>query len=57
MKGEKTILVKAQSKSTSLRTTVPASIVKQFELKEGSQLYWKLEAKRSTMVICVEAKK
>ena len=57
MKGEKTILVKAQSKSTSLRTTVPKNIVNQFGLKEGSSLIWKLEAKKSKLVICVETEK
>ncbi len=57
MEGEKTVLVKAQSKSTSLRTTVPMSVVKQLGLKEGSHLVWKMEARRSRLVVCVIGEK
>lgn len=56
MEGEKTVLVKAQSKSNSLRTTVPASIVKQFGLKEGSQLIWKFENIKKRLLV-VQTKK
>jgi len=41
-RGEPTILTKATSKSDSLRTTVPSSIVKQFGLKEGDKIIWQL---------------
>jgi len=51
MDGEKTVLVKAQSKSASLRTTVPASIVKQFGLKEGSHIVWKFEDIKKRLLI------
>lgn len=56
MEGEKTILVKAQSKSTSLRTTVPASVVRQFGLHEGSELVWKFKD-MSKKILVVQAKK
>ncbi len=42
--ADKTSLTKAASNTTSLRTTVPASIIKQFQLKEGDSLEWLLEA-------------
>jgi len=57
MEGEKTVLVKAQSKSTSLRTTVPVSIVKQLGLKEGSHIIWKMEARKSKLIVCVIGEK
>ena len=43
--GEITTLTKAAPKTTSLRTTVPASIARQFKLKDGDKLDWKLSAK------------
>lgn len=42
--GEKTKLTKAASNTTSLRTTVPAIIVKQFNLVDGDELEWSLIA-------------
>jgi len=39
--------------SASLRTTVPASIVKQFNLKDGDKLEWILDIKDGRMVILV----
>ena len=41
---DKTSLTKAASNTTSLRTTVPSSIVKQFNLKETDELEWILIA-------------
>jgi hypothetical protein len=38
--GDKTSLTKAASNTTSLRTTVPSSIVKQFNLTENDDLEW-----------------
>jgi len=53
--GEVSTLTKAASNTTSLRTTVPASIIKQFELEEKDQLDWKLQATQDgKMVIIVE---
>jgi hypothetical protein len=41
--GETTTLTPATTKSTSMRATVPMSIIKQFNLKAGDKLSWKLK--------------
>ncbi len=43
--GELTVLTKANTNTISLRTTVPANIVSQFNLKESDKLEWVLVAK------------
>ena len=48
-----TKLTKAASTTTSLRTTVPASIVKQFGLNNGDKLDWTLEVREGKMIIVV----
>jgi antitoxin component of MazEF toxin-antitoxin module len=40
---DESILHQATSKSNSLRTTVPAYIVNQFDLKKGDKLNWGIE--------------
>jgi len=55
--GMKTALTKASGRGDSLRTTVPMSIVKQFELEEGDALDWTLKVKNNKLVIEVEPKK
>ena len=55
--GMETSLTKASTKGNSLRTTVPRSIVSQFELKEGDNLDWTLKVKSGKLVIEVEPKK
>lgn len=52
--GHITTLTKANKASESLRTTVPASIVKQFDLKEGDELRWKFEVGKQGVIIVVE---
>jgi bifunctional DNA-binding transcriptional regulator/antitoxin component of YhaV-PrlF toxin-antitoxin module len=52
--GEITTLTKAATKTTSLRTTVPMSVVKQFKLKAGDKLDWTFDIKNGKMVIIVE---
>jgi len=52
--GEATTLTTATSKSRSLRTTVPMSIVKQFNLKQGDQLNWKIKASKNELIIIVK---
>jgi bifunctional DNA-binding transcriptional regulator/antitoxin component of YhaV-PrlF toxin-antitoxin module len=52
--GETTSLTKAATRTTSLRTTVPASIVRQFNLEEKDKLEWILKAENGTMVIVVK---
>ena len=51
--GETTKLTFAKTNSESLRTTVPMSIVRQFNMKVGDTLGWKLEVKNSEMIIVV----
>jgi antitoxin component of MazEF toxin-antitoxin module len=51
--GETTKLTLAKTKSESLRTTVPMSIVRQFNLKVGDKLGWKLEVKNGSLIIVV----
>jgi bifunctional DNA-binding transcriptional regulator/antitoxin component of YhaV-PrlF toxin-antitoxin module len=52
--GETTTLTKAATKTTSLRTTVPASIVRQFNLKNRDKLDWSLKAEDGEMIIVVK---
>jgi len=52
--GETTTLTKASTKSESLRTTVPAGIVKQFSLNEGDKLDWTLKAENGELIIKVK---
>jgi bifunctional DNA-binding transcriptional regulator/antitoxin component of YhaV-PrlF toxin-antitoxin module len=51
--GEVTTLTKAATNTTSLRTTVPASIVKQFNLSDGDKLDWSIDIKDGKMVVLV----
>jgi len=39
-RGQITSLTKANKTSESLRTTVPASVIKQFDLRDGDKLRW-----------------
>jgi bifunctional DNA-binding transcriptional regulator/antitoxin component of YhaV-PrlF toxin-antitoxin module len=52
--GETTTLTKAATNTTSLRTTVPASIVRQFNLKDKDKLDWILDIKNGEMIILVK---
>jgi bifunctional DNA-binding transcriptional regulator/antitoxin component of YhaV-PrlF toxin-antitoxin module len=52
--GEHTTLSKASTKNDSLRTTVPASIVHFFKLKEGDKIDWELKAFHDEMIIIVK---
>jgi hypothetical protein len=51
-RGQITSLTKANKNSESLRTTVPSSVIKQFDLKEGDKLRWQFEtnAKREIFI-------
>ena len=51
--GEITVITKATSKSKSLRTTVPAGIVKHFNLSKGDKLYWEIKAEGGELIIVV----
>jgi len=52
--GEITFLNKSATKSESLRTTVPFSIVKQFGLTEYDKLEWSLVVENNELVIKVK---
>jgi antitoxin component of MazEF toxin-antitoxin module len=52
--GEITVLTKATSKSKSLRTTIPMSIVKQFNLSEQDELNWEIKAEHNALIIVVK---
>ncbi len=52
--GQETTLTKANVSSNSLRTTVPMGIIKQFDLKEGDKLSWKIEIKDGKLAVIIE---
>ena len=52
--GETTTLTPATTKSTSMRATVPMSIIKQFNLQAGDKLSWKLKIEDGELVIIVK---
>ena len=51
--GKTTVLALAASNGTSLRTTVPMSVVKQFDLKPGDKLDWLFQVKDNNLVMIV----
>jgi hypothetical protein len=52
--GEITKLNKSATKSESLRTTIPFSIVKQFGLTEYDELEWVLKVESGELIIQVK---
>lgn len=52
--GEITKLNKSTTKSESLRTTIPFSIIKQFNLTEYDELDWSLVVESGELVIKVK---
>jgi len=52
--GQVTTLTRANKNSESLRTTVPASIIKQFDLKDGDKLVWRFEMDKKGIFIKLE---
>jgi hypothetical protein len=44
--GQITSLTRANKTSESLRTTVPSSVIKQFDLREGDKLRWHFETNK-----------
>jgi len=52
--GFKTTVTKASTITNSLRTTVPAGIVHQFNLKDGDKLDWTLKVGRGEIIIIVK---
>ena len=52
--GFKTTLTKASTITNSLRTTVPAGIIQQFNLKDGDHLDWTLKAEEKEIMIIIK---
>lgn len=48
-----TTLTRANSKGESLRTTVPSSIAKHYDLKEGDKIGWHFDAKNGEIFVIV----
>lgn len=55
--GFKTTIAKASTIAKSYRTTVPAAIMNQFNLKEGDKLDWELKADKKDLIIVVKPMK
>ena len=55
--GFKTTIAKASTIANSYRTTVPAGIMSQFNLKEGDRLDWMLKAESGEIVVIVKPEK
>lgn len=53
-RGQITSLTKANKSSESLRTTVPSSVIKQFDLREGDKLRWWFETDKKEIYIKIE---
>jgi len=51
--GETTVLTLNSSKRASLRTTVPMSIVRQWNLRPKDKLYWQMDIVNGKMVVVV----
>lgn len=50
---EKTKVQLAQVNSKSLRTTIPAGIVRQFAIQEGTELEWEIAPRDNQLLIVV----
>jgi len=55
--GFNTTIAKASTKVKSYRTTVPAAIMSQFNLKEGDRLDWELKAENGEIIVIVTPEK
>lgn len=53
----KTTITKASTITNSLRTTVPAGIINQFNLKDGDRLDWTLKAENGEIIVIVKPEK
>ncbi len=51
--GFKTTIAKASTISNSFRTTVPAAIINQFNLKDGDKLDWELKAENGNLIVII----
>jgi len=55
--AQTTTLIRANTTSRSLRTTVPAFIIRQFDLEEKDNLRWNLEAEKNKIIITAQPKR
>lgn len=55
--GFTTTIAKASSVAKSYRTTVPAAVMNQFNLKEGDKLDWAFKTDRENLIIVVKPEK
>lgn len=55
--GFKTTIAKASTISNSFRTTVPAAIINQFNLKDGDKLDWVLKAENGNLIVIIKPEK
>ena len=55
--GFKTTIAKASTISNSYRTTVPAAIMNQFNLKDGDVLDWELKAENGNLLVLITPEK
>jgi bifunctional DNA-binding transcriptional regulator/antitoxin component of YhaV-PrlF toxin-antitoxin module len=51
---ERTKLTQATAKRKSLRTTVPITVVRLFNLKVGDELEWEIKAEGGNLIIQVK---
>jgi len=55
--GELTTLSRAGPNTNSLRTTVPASIIKQFDLEDGDKIRWEFSIHNDQIVVIIRPEK
>jgi bifunctional DNA-binding transcriptional regulator/antitoxin component of YhaV-PrlF toxin-antitoxin module len=55
--GFKTTIAKASTIANSFRTTVPAAVINQFNLKEGDKLDWNLQVEKEKLIIVITPEK
>ncbi len=55
--GLKTTIAKASTIANSFRTTVPAAVMSQFDLKVGDKLDWTFKSENKELVIIVRPEK
>jgi bifunctional DNA-binding transcriptional regulator/antitoxin component of YhaV-PrlF toxin-antitoxin module len=54
VEGSTTSITKANAIASSLRTTIPAGICRQFKLSEGDKLSWTMEVRDGELIIVVK---
>jgi bifunctional DNA-binding transcriptional regulator/antitoxin component of YhaV-PrlF toxin-antitoxin module len=52
--GYETKVTRANAKVSSLRSTIPSGICRQFKLNEGDKLSWTMEVRDGELIIVVK---